>query len=251
VEAAVSFWQFLNHWWNLPSLVMLGLVGAWFGLQTLGLVEGAGSHEVEGDADAELGAEAEHELEHEQEVEHDHEQEHDSEGGGSPSPMGLAGFLGLGRVPFMVVWLTLFIFTGFTGLLINRFLFLVSGGGYRSWYFPLSLATSLLVGVFATRAASRLVWRLVDVGGRGSTRRKELPGRLGVVASALIDQEHGEVRVKDPSGNELMVHARIESGRQPVQGEQVILLEYDAQGGLYTVALFEEHETSNERKERS
>lgn len=29
----MTFWQFLNQWWNLPCLVLLGLVGVSFALQ--------------------------------------------------------------------------------------------------------------------------------------------------------------------------------------------------------------------------
>ena len=45
---AVSFWQFLNQRWNLPYLVMLGLVAVYFAVQGLGLVGRAG----DADADA-------------------------------------------------------------------------------------------------------------------------------------------------------------------------------------------------------
>ena len=34
----MTFWQFLNQWWNLPYLVMLGLVGVFFLMQAVGLV---------------------------------------------------------------------------------------------------------------------------------------------------------------------------------------------------------------------
>ena len=44
----VGLFEFLNHWWNLPFLVMLGLVAVFFVLQTLGLVGDAASHEVDG-----------------------------------------------------------------------------------------------------------------------------------------------------------------------------------------------------------
>ena len=44
----MTFWAFLNQWWNLPYLVMLGLVGAFFLLQALGLV----THAAQGEHDA-------------------------------------------------------------------------------------------------------------------------------------------------------------------------------------------------------
>jgi membrane protein implicated in regulation of membrane protease activity len=233
----LSFWSFLNHWWNLPSLVMLGLVGAYFALQTVGLIEHGGDGDAEIDQQIEADAEAEQELEHDADADAETESEHDVEGAtGSLASQSFLGTLGFGRVPFMVVALSLLIFAGFSGLFFNRFLFLHFGGAYPAWLFPISLAASLVVGVVVTRFTARFAGKLVDVGGKGSTRRSELPGRLGVVASALIDGEHGEVRVRDERGDELIVHARIEAGRNPVMGEQVVLLAYDEQRGLYSVA---------------
>lgn len=211
--------EFLNHWWNLPFLVMLGLVAAYFGLQTLGIFEGGADHEADVPA------------EHDADVEADHDLDHDIDGAG------LAGWFGLGRVPMMVIWLRLFIFMGFGGLFFNRVLFVKSGGHYPWWYFPISTLSSLAVGAAATRASARLVSKLVDVGGRGATARRERPGSIGVVASARVDEGFGEVRVRDGRGNALIVHARVESrAAHPRQGEQVVLVDYDEKSGPYTVA---------------
>jgi len=225
----VSFWQFLNHWWNLPYLVMLGLVGVFFVLQTVGLVSHGGSHEHDHDVDHDHDVEHDHDLDHHHDVDHDHD---------APGALGgLLAFLGLGRVPFMVVWLTLFIFAGFTGLLLNRILFVKTDGQYPAWSFPLSLLASLAVGVVATGVASRGVAKLVDVGGRGSARKKELAGRAGVVASPRVDDQFGEVRVRDGRGQEMIVHARVQPGEAPPrQGDHVVLLEFDEKSELFLVA---------------
>ena len=62
----MGFWQFLNQWWNLPYLVLLGLVGLYFVLQTVGLVGSLGGHDADADADAEheLDYDVDHEVEH-------------------------------------------------------------------------------------------------------------------------------------------------------------------------------------------
>lgn len=217
----MTFWQFLNHWWNLPYLVMLGLVGAYFALQAVGLLADAASPE------ADVAQEVDHDVDHD--ADHDSEQEH-----------GLTEFLGVSRVPFMVVWLTLFIFAGFSGLFLNRVL-QVRTGGYAGWFFPISLLASSGVGLLSVRFAAKAVGRLVDTGGRGATARRDLRGAIGVVASPKLDARFGEVRVRDPQGNELIVHGHVgEEEEELKQGEKVVLMELEKETGLFEVAAFKE-----------
>jgi len=136
---------------------------------------------------------------------------HDADGHDGDHPHGLGAFLGVGRVPFMVVWLTLFIFTGFSGLFFNRVL-QVRTGGYPAWFFPLSLLGALGIGLAAVKFAARAVARLVDVGGRGASTRRELSGAVGVVASPMLDGKFGEVRVRDSA------RQRADRARAPGRG---------------------------------
>lgn len=197
----MGFFGFLNHWWNLPFLVMLGLVAVFFVLQVIGLF---GHH----DAD------------------HDHHHDADSEHGG------LLDWLGVGRVPFMVVWVTGFIFGGFTGLIVNRLFFL--SGPYPTWAFAIALTAALVVAVLGIRLFSRLAAKLVDTGGRGASAKHELAGKMGVVASGRLDDQFGEIRVRDGGGNEMLVHARLGPGEPAlVRGANVVLVEYDATKELF------------------
>jgi hypothetical protein len=224
---AVTFWQFLNHWWNLPYLVMLGLVGVFFALQAVGLLADVVSAE----------AQVDHELDHDIDHDVDHDQEADADG---EDGHGLLAFLGVGRVPFLVVWLTLFIFTGFAGLFLNRVL-QVRSGGYAGWFFPVTLLASLGVGLTSVRFASKAVGKLVDTGGRGATARRDLSGSIGVVASPTLDSRFGEVRVRDAQGNELIVHGHVGEREEGLrQGEKVVLMELEKETGLFQVAAFKE-----------
>jgi len=217
----VSLWQFLNQWWNLPYLVALGLVGVFFLLQLFGVA----AHAISGDSELDAGAGADHDA--------DADADHDADAGHG---FDIAAFLGVGRVPFMVVWLTLFIFAGFAGLFLNCF-FLGAGGAYRGWYFPLSLLGSLAIGAMAVRFAARGVHKLVDVGGRGSGARRELQGRIGTVASSRLDAQFGEIRVRDARGDELIVHGRLAPGEPSLErGADVVLVELEQDTGLFTVA---------------
>jgi hypothetical protein len=230
----MTFWQFLNQWWNLPYLVMLGLVGVFFAMQAVGIfADAAGSdHEADVDGSAEM---ADHDP-----GPHDHQAEHEADGQGGDHPHGLGAFLGVGRVPFMVVWLTLFIFTGFSGLFFNRVL-QVRTGGYPPWFFPVSLLAAFGIGLAAVKFAARAVAKLVDVGGRGAPARRELSGAVGVVASPMLDGKFGEVRVRDPRGNELIVHGHVgEADAVLKQGDKVVLIELDNESGLFQVAALKE-----------
>jgi len=257
----VTFWAFLNQWWNLPYLVALGLVGAFFLLQALGLVTHAaqGEHDAADmgggghvDADAEAGdfdGEADADVDGDVQLDGDADGQVDGNGaanGHDPghaeaeSEPGLAAFFGVGRVPFMVVWLTLFIFAGFTGLFVNRVL-QAGAGEYRWWFFPVSLFGALAVGAASVRLAARGVAKLVDVGGRGASRRRELSGAVGVVASPVLDTRFGEVRVRDSRGNELIVHGHLGAGEPALrQGDEVVLIELENESGLFHVAALKE-----------
>jgi hypothetical protein len=158
----VTFFSFLNHWWNLPFLVMLGLVAVFFVLQLVGLVGHHGDHDVD------------------HHVDHDHDHDHDADTAGTSS---LLAFFGIGRVPFMVVWVSLFLVGGFVGLFVNRFFYLENDTRYPGWAFGVATALSLVLGLAATALAARLAGKLVDTGGRGATSKAELAGKLGTVAA--------------------------------------------------------------------
>jgi hypothetical protein len=217
----VDFLAFVNHWWNLPFLVMLGLCGVFFVLQLVGLGGGDSDHDVdtdvEGDADADADAGA---------------------GGGLTAGWHEAlSFLGVGRVPFMVVWVTLFLFTGFTGVFVNRVLFVRAAGAYAGWWLAPVLLGALGVGLLAVRLFSRIAGRFVDVGGHGATAKHELAGKIGQVASPTLDGRHGEIRVHDDRGNELLVHGCLRGNEAPlVHGTRVILVSYDAGSQLFWAA---------------
>ena len=203
----MGFFAFINHWWNFPFLVMLGLVAVFFVLQLVGL---AGHH---GD--------------HDHDVHHDHDA-HPGVGAD------LLAFFGVGRVPFMVVWVTLFLVAGFAGLFVNRLFYLDGAGSYPGWAFAVALAVSLAGGLTATAIAARVAGKLVDTGGKGAATKAELAGKLGTVASAHLDAGFGEVRVADERGHEMLVHARLAPDEPRLQrGARVVLVEYDAAKDLF------------------
>jgi hypothetical protein len=233
----LSFSAFLNHWWNLPFLVMLGLCGAFFLLQLIGLVGADADHDVDVDHDVQVDAGADGAGA---------DGDADAEGGvNSDAQSGGAGlgwhdalsFFGVGRVPFMVVWVTLFLFSGFSGIFFNRVLFVRADGAYRGGWFLGVCIAAVLIGLIGVRLFSRLAARLVDVGGRGAATKRELTGKIGVVASPVLDARFGEIRVQDDRGNELLLHGCLRDGEKPLaHGAKVVLVSYDGERELYWAA---------------
>jgi len=222
----VGLLSFLANWWNVPYLVLLGLVGVFFILQLIGMVAHSDA-DADADGDADGGeADADHDADG------DGDADHDAEG----MWQGVASFFGFGKVPLMVVWVTFFIFAGFAGLSWNK-VWLHDDGSYPTWAFFVSLLVALLAGALGARFFSRLAGRFVDVGGRGAARKHELQGKIGVVASAVLNAKFGEIRVRDAHGNELLVHARIVAGDPDLkQGDKLVVIDYDAATELFTVA---------------
>jgi len=214
----LSFVPFLNHWWNLPFLVMLGLCGVFFVLQAIGLLGGDADHDVDADTD----------------VDHDVDGDAAAGGGMTAAWHEALAFLGVGRVPFMVVWVTLFLFGGFSGIFINRVLFVRASGAYHGWWFAAVSLSSLIVGLASVRLFSGLAARLVDVGGHGAVAKHELEGKVGVVASMTLDDRFGEIRVHDDRGNELLLHGCVRAGEAPLpRGAKVLLVSYDGDKQLF------------------
>jgi len=214
----LSFVPFLNHWWNLPFLVMLGLCGVFFVLQAIGLLGGDADHDVDADTD----------------VDHDVDGDAAPGGGMTAAWHEALAFLGVGRVPFMVVWVTLFLFGGFSGIFINRVLFVRASGAYHGWWFVAVSLSSLIVGLASVRLFSGLAARLVDVGGHGAVAKHEMEGKVGVVASMTLDERFGEIRVHDDRGNELLLHGCVRAGEAPLpRGAKVLLVSYDGDKQLF------------------
>jgi hypothetical protein len=215
-----GFLAFLNHWWNLPYLVMLGLVAAFFLLQLVGVLGHHGDHDVDHGG-------------------HDHHHDHDAHGHGHDAMSGdvwhsVLAFFGVGKVPFMVVWLTMFIFAGFSGLIFNRVVYL-TWTSLPGWVFPVSLLVAIVVGLIGVRLFARAAGKVIDLSGKPATSKRTLAGKPGVVASALLDATYGEVRVHD-GDNEIIVHGRVQGGEGALKrGDRVVLVEYDEHADLFWI----------------
>src|SRR5262245_29598947 len=110
---------------------MLGLTVTYFLLQMIGVLGHAAHAHVGHGGGGHGGSGHGHDAHHDADHQADHGLWDD-----------VLGFFGIGRVPFMVVWLTLFIFAGFTGLFLN-WLYVRDRGSYPAWFFLISIASAI------------------------------------------------------------------------------------------------------------
>ena len=224
--------RFLFAWYNLPYTVLLifGLLIA--ALQLFGL-----SHDGDADADADLDADVDADVDADTDVDLDHDLElhadHDAEAGMLDGFSWLA-FIGVGKTPLMLVLLILFISTGMLGWFMNG---VIQGifGFFPSLLIILSALVSLIVGVFITSRATRLIGRALPPVSTTATKAQALVGMHGTVISPYVDHEYGMIHLRDEGGTLISLFATTDDENPISRGEVVIFLSYDPAQKRYLV----------------
>jgi len=238
LEGNMSALHFLFAWANAPFTIALGVTLLFALLQAsglLGLLAGGGDdhdvdHEVDADADADADADVDHDADHDHDADGD-----DDQGIGAI----LFGPLGIGKIPFSLIWQSYAIVFAITGLALN--VHAASAVGTvplltLAWTFP----TSLLTGYIAVAALARVLGPVLSSKGQEATSRAELVGQIGTVISSRVSPEFGEVRVKDKTGHEIRVICKLAQGvRVASEREQVVFVDYDDERGLLVSPLEE------------
>lgn len=216
--------HYMFAWANAPYTVAAGIAILFALLQAsglLGLLAGGEDHDVDGDADADADADAEHDVDH----------DHDVDGDRGIGAI-LFGPLGIGKIPFSIVWQAFAIVFAITGFLLNLASLRPDGSVpilTLAWTLPISLVS----GYGAVAALARLLGPVLSSKDQEATTRQELVGQVGVVISSRVSPEFGEVRVKDKSGLELRVICKLVQGdREPREREHVVFVDCDDEGRL-------------------
>ena len=227
--------HYLFAWANAPFTIALGVTILFALLQAsglLGLLAGdADEHDVDVDHEVDTDADADHDVDHDQDADAD-----DDHGIGAI----LFGTLGIGKIPFSLIWQSYAIVFAITGLALNVHAATESGAVpllTLAWTIP----TSLFTGYVAVAALARVLGPIVSSKAQEATSRAELVGQIGTVISSRVSSEFGEVRVKDKSGHELRVICKLADGvRVASEHEQVVFVDYDDEQGLRVSPLEEE-----------
>ena len=211
-----EFWNYLtvtyNVWFTAPLATVF--LFAIFRLVLGGLDFGDADVDADGDfdVDADTGVVAD-------------------SGTSSNSFVDVLGFLNVGRVPFMIVVMTLFTTWGSTGLMANELL-KVKNTPSMFW---ISCMIALVCGVLGTRYLS-LTLSKVFPESDPATKDLHLLGLQGRVISGQITETFGTARVQAPDGHTLTVRCRVKQDESnPVKGDTVILVNYDSDKRIFDV----------------
>jgi hypothetical protein len=174
--------HYLFAWANAPYTIAAGVAMLFALLQAtgvLGLLAGGGDHDADADADVDadhdIDADADHDVDHD--ADGDHDQDHDGDGRGIGAV--LLGPLGIGRIPFSLVWQAYAIVFAITGFILNAHTD-VPPVITLAWTLPISLFT----GYIAVAALARVLGPVLSSKAQEATSRSELVGQMGVVISS-------------------------------------------------------------------
>jgi membrane protein implicated in regulation of membrane protease activity len=242
--------NFLIAWANAPYTVVLGTVLLFALLSAsgiLGLLAGGdhdGGDDVDGDAHDVDGHEADHDAGDGHESDHDHDKGDDDRG----FAHAITGALGIGKLPFSLVWQVFGAIFALTGLAANAHYLDRPGGPplfSLAWTMPIAL--SVAYGVVA--ALARVLTPIVADEKANATTRAELVGHVGKVISTRVDEAFGEVRFRDKTGHDVRLIVKLAAGHTPArEGDEVVFVE-NTDGALFVAPLEEEESSQEEWKE--
>ena len=205
-----------NVWFTAPLAIV-------FLLALFRLVTGAmdfGDVDADVDMDADLDADA------------DVDTDMDADTGSQGTSFGdVFGFLNVGRVPLMIVLMSLFVTWGIFGLIANALLNIPETPN-RVW---ISCIIAFFCCFLGTRYISIALSKLFPESEKAISD-VQLLGLRGRVISGQITPTFGTARVQVPDGPELTVSCRAEpDGITPVKGDTVILINYDRTKRIFDV----------------
>lgn len=229
----LEFWFFLTAWYNLPFTVLLGLGLVVAALQLIGL---GGDDDSEADLH---GGDMDHDVDVAHGVDHaDHDADSDADGGqegdGEGDNFSLLSFIGVGKVPMLVVFLILFVTVGLLGWMLNGVIQSVIGS-FPGLLILLTLPVATVTGAVFTSRVTRLIGNLVPPLTTTASRAQALVGMTGTVTSPYVDHTYGQVHLRDLGSTLISVFAITEDGEAIPRGEKVLLVSYDAAGRRYQV----------------
>jgi hypothetical protein len=160
----------------------------------------------------------------------------------------LLSLLGIGKVPIMLVFSIFCLIWGVTGVLGNELFPLVFHlPGLYVW--P-SIFCAFVVSYFSTGALAQGISRIMPELETYGTDEACLVGRSARAAYDL-GAKPGSAFLVDDQENRVQVRCRTHDGSTIPRGAEVLLLEYDRQSRIFTVALMQRETTLSSQSQPS
>jgi membrane protein implicated in regulation of membrane protease activity len=235
---------FLTAWANAPFAIAAGIAGLFALLQVsgvLGLIAGgdhADGHEPDADVEHDVDHDVDHDMDHDADQDHDH----DADGGEERSLAASAlAPLGFGKIPFSMIWQTFCLVFAATGFALN-FPYLRDPAGLPVHTLAWTLPAGAVLGYVGVALFARLLGPVLSSKGQEATSRAQLVGQIGVVISTKVDEEFGEVRIRDRTGHDIRVVCKLAKGakRTPRETQNVVVVDCEDGGELRVEALDDE-----------
>ncbi len=213
-----------NVWFTAPLAIVFLL--ALFRLATGAMDFGDVDTDVDMDVDVDMDADID--LNADADVDADMDAHTGTQGSFFTDAFGL---LNVGRVPLMIVLMSLFVTWGISGLIANTFLN-IPENLHRVW---ISCIVAFFCCFLGTRYISIGLSKLFPES-KKAINDVQLLGLSGRVISGQITTTFGTARVRVPDGPELTVSCRAEPDKvAPVKGDTVILINYDQAKRIFDV----------------
>lgn len=232
----------LLTWWNLIFVLPFSAALIYILFQAftgLGVEQGADAdhdvgadvdHDIDMDMDHDADIGVDHDIERHFGVEHTTEFSHTNDANAIVKAL---SFLGVGRVPISIVFMTFCFIWGFTGWMSN--LLLAPILRYPVVFIWPSIAIALFFTLLLTKWTVKGLSRIMPSTETYGTSNVQLVGKRGK-ALYEITETSGSVRLRDDYGNLLDIACRIKPGEKPIPaGDSVILMRYDAQKQIFLV----------------
>ncbi len=217
-----------NVWFTAPLTIVF--LFALFRLLIGAMDFGDADVDADADIDADVDVDVDADVDIDADVDMDADVEADA-GELSPSFGDVFGFLNVGRVPLMVVLMSLLAMWGITGLIANAALNVPQN---PQWVW-ISCVIAFFCSFLATRYISIALSKLLPESEK-AIRDVQLLGLRGRVISGQITTTFGTARVQVPDGPELTVSCRAKLDEDtPVKGDTVILIDYDRTKRIFDV----------------
>ena len=215
----MDFFKELLEWYNVLFSAPLVFVFLFAILQLIGVGFELGGGEPDVDVDVDVDVEPDIDIDVDADVDADAEA-----GGGGPGLIASTfGFMNVGKVPCMVLLMTLFASWGIVGLVCNSIIPVKKFPPFIG----ISLGAAFILSILGTKYIAAGIARILPES-EPPTTYSSLCGSTAQVTSGRVSPTFGRAVVQAPDGSRLNISCRVREGdKEPVHGDEVILAYYD------------------------